>query len=134
MFHIPDIFLVNTLLLYSLSPYGQTESLTEKTLAARGLQELFSSCAVLSVFGSGGKYVLVYILMYLEYHTVVVLCQFFWFWREIVFGTYVLHTVVVLCWFFWFWQEIVFDVMYILSVQYSCAVVFLKNDYSVSLF
>jgi hypothetical protein len=33
---------------------------------------------------------LVYILMYLEYHTVVVLCQFFWFWWEIVFGTYVL--------------------------------------------
>ena len=24
--------------------------------------------------------------MYLEYHTVVVLCHFFWFWREIVFG------------------------------------------------
>ena len=29
--------------------------------------------------------------MYLEYHTVVVLCYLFWFWREIVFGvTYVL--------------------------------------------
>jgi hypothetical protein len=26
-----------------------------KTLAARGLEELFSSCAVVSVFGSGGK-------------------------------------------------------------------------------
>ncbi len=38
--------------------------------------------------------------MYLEYHTVVVLCSFFWFWREIV-----------------------FDVTYVLSVQYSCAVV-----------
>ncbi len=25
------------------------------TLAARGLEELFSSCAVVSVFGSGGK-------------------------------------------------------------------------------
>jgi hypothetical protein len=25
------------------------------TLAARGLKELFSSCAVVSVFGSGGK-------------------------------------------------------------------------------
>ncbi len=44
----------------------------------------------MSVFGSGGKEVLVYILMYLEYHTVVVLCQFFLFWWEIVFGTYVL--------------------------------------------
>ena len=38
--------------------------------------------------------------MYLEYHTVVVLCYYFWFWREIVFG-----------------------VTYVLSVQYSCAVV-----------
>ncbi len=28
-FHIPDIFLVNILLLYSLSPYGHTESRTE---------------------------------------------------------------------------------------------------------
>ncbi len=37
--------------------------------------------------------------MYLEFHTVVVLCLFFWFWREIVFG-----------------------VTYILRVQYSCAV------------
>ncbi len=32
------------------------------------------------------------------------------------------HTVVVLCWFFWFWWEIVFGVTYILRVQYSCAV------------
>ncbi len=38
--------------------------------------------------------------MYLEYHTVVVMCKFFWFWPEIVFG-----------------------VTYVLSVQYSCAVV-----------
>ncbi len=41
--------------------------------------------------------------------------------------TYVLrvsyHTVVVLCKFFWFWQEIVFGVTYVLSVRYSCAVV-----------
>ncbi len=40
------------------------------------------------------------ITMYLEFHTVVVLCYFFLLWREIVFG-----------------------VMYVLSVQYSCAVV-----------
>ena len=33
------------------------------------------------------------------------------------------HTDVVLCYFFWFWHEIVFGVMYVLSVQYSCAVV-----------
>ena len=42
----------------------------------------------------------VHTTMYLEYHTSVVLCYFFWFWREIVFG-----------------------VTYVLSVQYSCAVV-----------
>jgi hypothetical protein len=32
------------------------------------------------------------------------------------------HTVVVLCWFFWLWREIVFGVMYILSVQDSFVV------------
>ncbi len=85
-------------------------------------------------------------------------CVSFWFWQEIGFGCtyyYVLGRPyscgVVLV--FWFWREIVFGVMYVLSVQYSCAVVsffccggkvnckhrqshidFLKNDYSVSLF
>ena len=60
-----------------------------------------AGCTVVSVFGSGGKQVLVvHTTMYLEYHTVVVLCYFFWFWREIDFG-----------------------VTYILSVQYSCVVV-----------
>ncbi len=44
------------------------------------------------------------------------------------------HTVVVLCYFFWFWWEIVFGVTYVLSVYYSCVVVFLKNDYLVYLF
>jgi hypothetical protein len=62
-------FLVNTLLFFcpqkhsftpylSLSPYSPTEGITDRgtnTLAARGLEELFSSCAVVSVFGSGGK-------------------------------------------------------------------------------
>ncbi len=46
----------------SLSPYGQTESRTDggkNTLAVHGLEEFFSSCAVVSVFGSGGKQVLV---------------------------------------------------------------------------
>jgi hypothetical protein len=33
------------------------------------------------------------------------------------------HTVVVLCYFFWFWWEIVFGVTYVLRVQHSCAVV-----------
>ncbi len=60
-----------------------------------------AGCAVVSVFGSGRKKVLVvHTTMYLEYHAVVVLCYFFWFWREIDFG-----------------------VTYILSVQYSCVVV-----------
>ena len=60
-----------------------------------------AGCTVVSVFGSGRKPVLVvHTAMYLEYHTVVVLRLFFLFWREIVFG-----------------------VTYVLSVQYSCAVV-----------
>jgi hypothetical protein len=69
-----------------------------------GWRTLFSSCAVVSVFGSGGKYVMVVdTTMYLEYHTVVVLCYFFWFWWEIVFGvTYGLCC----CVSFWFWREI----------------------------
>ncbi len=38
----------------SLSPYSPTDRITDgetNTLAARGLEELFSSCAVVSVFG-----------------------------------------------------------------------------------
>ncbi len=69
------------------------------TLAAHGLEDLFSSCAVVSVFG---------------------------FWQEIlVLLTYVSRVQyscgVVLV--FWFWQEIVFGVTYVLNVQYSCVVV-----------
>ena len=56
---------------------------------------------VVSVFGSGGKKVLVQICMYyLEYNTVVVGALVFCLQWEIVFG-----------------------VLHILSVQYSCAVV-----------
>ncbi len=106
-----------------------------KYLLRVGWRNFFSSCAVVSVFGSGRKQVLVYVLMYLEYHTVVVLCHnflllvgnSFWYVR-----TYL--TVVVLCQFILFWPEIVFGVTYVHSVQYKCAVVFLKNDYLVSLF
>ncbi len=61
------------------------------------------------------------------YFPVVLLCQFsvlvgnrFWFYILLMYLEY--HTVVVLCYFFWFWQEIVFGT-YVLSVQYSCAVV-----------
>ena len=93
--------MVYTLLLYSLSPYGLTDRGTT-SLASRGLEEPFFQVVVLYVvsgFGSSGKKVLVvYTTMQLEFHTVVVLCYFFWFWREIVFG-----------------------VTYALSVQYSCA-------------
>jgi hypothetical protein len=42
----------------SLSPYSQMNGITEgetNTLAASGLEELFSSRAVVSVFGSGWK-------------------------------------------------------------------------------
>jgi hypothetical protein len=57
----------------------QTDGITDretKTLALYGLEEPFFQlcCCVMSVFGSGGKLVLVYILMYLEYNIVVVLC------------------------------------------------------------
>ncbi len=44
------------------------------TLAARGLEELFSSCAVVSVFVLAGNKFWFYILMYFEYNTVVALC------------------------------------------------------------
>ncbi len=51
------LFLRNTLLLYSLSPYWQIESQTEKQihLLRVGWRNFFSSCAVVSVFGSSGK-------------------------------------------------------------------------------
>jgi hypothetical protein len=57
--NIPDrgfLFLRNTLLLYSLSPYGWTESQTEKRIHSLcvGWRNLFSSCAVVSAFCSGG--------------------------------------------------------------------------------
>ena len=58
---------------------------------------------------------------------VVLSCQFsvlagnrFWFYILLMYLEY--HTVVVLCWFFLIWREIVFG-KYVLSVQYSCAVV-----------
>ncbi len=61
----------------SLSPYRQTDRITDRgtnTLAARGLEELFSSCAVMSDFWFlVGNRFRCYILMYLEYKTVVVL-------------------------------------------------------------
>ncbi len=105
--NIPDrcfLFLYNTLLLYSLSPSSQTERQTESQIhwLRVGWRNLFSSCAILSVFCFGMKQVLVL-------HTPYVLR--------------VPYSCGVVYWFFWFWQEIVFVVTYVLSVQYSCAVV-----------
>ncbi len=62
--NIPDrgfLFLRNTLFHFSLSPYSQTESQTEERihLLHMGLRNFFYSCAVVSVFGSGGEKVLV---------------------------------------------------------------------------
>ncbi len=69
------------------------------TLATRGLEEPFFPVVLLCQFFVlvGNRFWFYILLMYLEYHTVVVLCYFFWMWREIVFG-----------------------VTYVLSVQYSC--------------
>ncbi len=94
-----------TLLLYTpllALTHRQTDRQTEKQihLLRMGWRNLFSSCVV-SVFCSGRKQVLVYILMYLEYNTVVVVCQFF--------GCSGKQFLALLT--------------YILSVQYSCAVV-----------
>ncbi len=85
-----------------------------------GWRNLFSFPVVLlcQFFVLAGNRLWFYVLlMYLgvSYHKVVVLCQFFWFWREIVFGVsyiwYLLYTTVVqLCQFlvlagnrFWFY-------------------------------
>jgi hypothetical protein len=55
------------------------------------------------------------------------LCQFFGFWRKIGFGVTFLRIYSTIqlwcCVSFWFWQEIVFGITYVLSVQYTCAVV-----------
>jgi hypothetical protein len=78
----------------------QNDRKRNDTLAAHGLEELFSSCAVVSVF---------------------------WFWQEIGFGvTYVLrvqYSCGVVLVFLVLAGEMVFGVTYILRVQYSCAVV-----------
>jgi hypothetical protein len=62
------------------------------TLALRGLEEPFIPVVLLCQFFIlvGNRFWFYIILMYLEYHTVVVLCFFFLFWRKIVFGMFVL--------------------------------------------
>jgi hypothetical protein len=65
------------------------------TLAAHGLEELFSSCAVVSCLVLAGNrfwfYLLCTYVLRVQYSCGVVLV--FWFWREIVFGflTLLLH-------------------------------------------
>ena len=89
----------------SLSPYLQTDGITDRgtnTLTACGLEDFFLYlCCCVSFLVLAGNRFWCYILTYLEYNTVS--CG------------------VVLV--FWFWWEIVFGVTYVLSVQYSCAVV-----------
>jgi hypothetical protein len=97
--------LMNTLLLHipllALTDRRIESQMEERIHSLRmGWRNFFSSCAVVSVFGSGGKQVLVL-------HTYVLRVQS--------------SCGVVLV--FWFWGEIVFGVTYLLSVQYSCAVV-----------
>ncbi len=58
----------------------------------------------------------------------MLLCQFFVlaenrFWFFILLCTKSIIQLWCCVIFFWFWREIVFGVMYILRVQYSCAVV-----------
>jgi hypothetical protein len=58
---------------------------------------------------------------YLEYNTVVRLCHFFFVAGKLILYKFSCSIqIFILC---WFWREIVFDVTYVLSVQYSCAVV-----------
>jgi hypothetical protein len=52
------------------------------------------------------------------------------FWLYILLCTWS-TIVVVLCYFFWFWREIIFSVMYVLNVQYSCAVVSVSSVWRV---
>ncbi len=72
--------LVLLTLFYSIPLLALTDRQTDgetNTLASRGQEEPFFQlcCCVVSVFGSGGKKVLIYIRMYyLEYNTVVVVC------------------------------------------------------------
>ncbi len=63
----------------SLSPYSLTDGITDRetnTLAAHGLEELFFSVVLLCRFFwfLAGNRFWCYLLTYLEYNTVVVLC------------------------------------------------------------
>jgi hypothetical protein len=69
----------------SLSPYSRIDRMTDRgtnTLAVRGLEEVFSSCAVVSVFWLLQEVVLGVI----TYHTSCGVASFFWLRWEIVLG------------------------------------------------
>jgi hypothetical protein len=101
------IFLINTLSLHipllSLTD-GQNDRVTN-TLGERGLEELFSSCAVVSVFWflAGNNF-----RCYLPTIPVVPLCLFF----VAVGNSFGLHRL-----FFLLWQEIVLGVTYLPTIQ-----------------
>ncbi len=62
----------------SLSPYSKTDGMTDgemNTLAARGLEDFFFQfCCCVSFWFLAGNRFQCYLLMYLEYNTVVTLC------------------------------------------------------------
>jgi hypothetical protein len=62
----------------TLSPYSPTDRITDaetNTFAARGLEELFFQlCCCFSFWFLAGNRFWCYLLTYLEYNTVVVLC------------------------------------------------------------
>ncbi len=78
-------------------------------------QSIIQLWCCVSFFGSGRKQFLV-LRTYLEYNTI-----FF-----VVAGKLILYKFSCsnqIFFFFWFWREIVFGITYVLSIQYSCAVV-----------
>jgi hypothetical protein len=96
----------------SLSPYSRTELQTEKWihLLHVGWRNFFSSCAFVSVFGFGRKWVLVLLTYVLRVQYSYGVVFVFWFWWEIVFGfTYVLSVqyICAVMSVFWLWREIV---------------------------
>ncbi len=96
---ITDLIVEHFFTLYlSLSPYGWTESQTEKQIHSLhvGWRNFFSSCAFMSALGSGGKYV-----VRVQYSCGVVLVFSFWQKKFLVLRTYIVYnTVVQLCQFF----------------------------------
>ncbi len=85
----------------SLSPYSQTESLTEEQIHSLhvGWRNFFPVVVLCQFLVLAENRFWFYILMYLEYKYSCGVVLVFWFWRETLFG-----------------------VTYVFNVQYSCAV------------